>query len=92
MDKNTVLEIIDMLEVKINKLYYTDIPKFIKQEDKLFPHEYHELIGQMVGLNKFKESLEECLEVEEAKVDSVQDRLERGMKLLAEARKKERGG
>lgn len=68
MDTGTVLEIIGMFDIRINKLYYQDKPK-LANDDNALPWEHDELSGAILELMNFRDYLQEYIEAEVSSIE-----------------------
>jgi hypothetical protein len=63
MDTTTVLQIISMLDTRINTIYHIDMPE-IQSSDDALPWQYDNLSGACLELMNFRDHLQGFIEAE----------------------------
>jgi hypothetical protein len=68
MKTGTLIDVVAMLDARINKLYYYDKPELANDSNAL-PWEHDELSGAILELMKFRDYLQEYIEAEVSKIE-----------------------
>jgi hypothetical protein len=74
MDTETVLKIISMLDNRIDKMYYKDMPEIANNSEAL-PWEHDNIRGAISELMDFRDHLQSHIE---SQVDQVENEMNRG--------------
>jgi hypothetical protein len=69
MDTSTLIDVVKMLDSRINKLYYQDKPE-LASNDNTLPWEHDELSGAILELMRFRDYLQLAIDADVASIES----------------------
>ena len=69
MNTGTLIDVVAMLDARINKLYYYDKPELANDSNAL-PWEHDELSGAILELMRFRDDLQLAIDADVARLES----------------------